>query len=67
MANKPSIILADEPTGSLDAETEAEILSIFRDSHREGFTLVIVTHDQAVANQCGRTIEIRDGVIRENK
>lgn len=66
LANKPSIILADEPTGSLDAETEAEILSIFHDLHREGLTLVIVTHDQVVANQCGRTIEIVDGVISEN-
>ncbi|WP_455661560.1 ABC transporter ATP-binding protein [Pradoshia sp.] len=67
LANKPAIILADEPTGSLDIETEAEILSVFQSLNQEGLTLIIVTHDQTVANQCGRILVLNDGLIHEEK
>lgn len=66
IVNEPSIILADEPTGSLDSKTAAEIMSVFKQLNAEGKTVVIVTHDQGIAQQCGRIIEIADGkIIRE--
>lgn len=63
IVNKPSLILADEPTGSLDSKTSADILRIFKDLNAEGKTIVIVTHDKGIAEQCGRIIEIFDGAI----
>lgn len=63
IVNEPSIILADEPTGALDSKTAAEIMDVFRELNSEGKTVVIVTHDLGVAQQCGRIIEISDGEI----
>ena len=63
IVNEPSIILADEPTGALDSKTAAEIMDVFRKLNGEGKTVVIVTHDMGVAEQCGRIIEISDGTI----
>ncbi|MGN1120596.1 MAG: ABC transporter ATP-binding protein [Oscillospiraceae bacterium] len=65
--NNPRIILADEPTGALDSKSAAEIMGIFRELNAEGRTVIIVTHDIGVARQCGRIIEISDGVIIPNK
>jgi putative ABC transport system ATP-binding protein len=63
----PPILLADEPTGNLDTATGAEILRLIRDLHeRLGSTVLIVTHDQSVAESCPRTIRIRDGRIVED-
>jgi len=59
----PSLILADEPTGNLDSKTGAEILGIFRDMNARGETIVIVTHDPAIAAQCQRVVRIVDGRI----
>ncbi|GAB2705477.1 ABC transporter ATP-binding protein [Kitasatospora kifunensis] len=62
MANNPSVVLADEPTGELDSETAAEIFEAFRTVNRElGATVVIVTHDPMVAGEVRRTVAIRDG------
>lgn len=63
IVNEPIIILADEPTGALDSKTAAEIMEVFRKLNGEGKTVVIVTHDMQVANQCDRIIEISDGKI----
>ena len=63
----PPILLADEPTGNLDSVTGAEILKLIRDLHsRLGSTVLIVTHDQTVAESCPRTIHIRDGQISQD-
>ena len=63
IVNEPSIILADEPTGALDSKTAAEIMSVFKKLNDEGKTVIIVTHDLGIANQCKRIIEISDGEI----
>lgn len=61
LVNDPRIVLADEPTGALDSRTAEEILDIFRDLHRAGATLILVTHDHEVAAAAERVIHIRDG------
>lgn len=64
VVNNPQIILADEPTGALDSATSAEIMELFGNLNKQGTTIVIVTHNPEVANQCGRIIEISDGQIK---
>ena len=63
IVNEPSMILADEPTGVLDSKTSAEIMELFKSLNERGRTVVIVTHDPKVTEQCGRVIEISDGKI----
>ncbi|NWG16189.1 MAG: ABC transporter ATP-binding protein [Chloroflexi bacterium] len=64
LVNRPSIILADEPTGNLDSRTGEDILRLFQELHQtQGITLVIVTHAAEVAERAGRVISMRDGVI----
>jgi putative ABC transport system ATP-binding protein len=63
LANDPKVIFADEPTGNLDAATGAEILGLFRALHREGRTLVVVTHSDEVAAAAGRVVRLRDGRV----
>ena len=63
IVNEPSMILADEPTGALDTKTSAEIMELFKALNKQGRTVVIVTHDMSVAEQCERIIEISDGNI----
>ena len=63
IVNQPSVILADEPTGALDSKTAQEIMEVFKDLHQQGKTVIIVTHDMGVAEQCDRIIEIADGQI----
>jgi len=59
----PALLLADEPTGNLDSATGAEILTLFDALHQTGNTIVLVTHERAVADRAGRTIQLRDGLV----
>ncbi|AVP54339.1 ABC transporter ATP-binding protein [Clostridium tetani] len=63
IANDPEIILADEPTGALDQKTGQDVMNIFKDLNREGKTVIIVTHDSKIADQCNRIVKIEDGAI----
>lgn len=63
IVNGPSLILADEPTGALDTETSAQIMELLKSMNERGMTLIVVTHDDAVAGYCSRKIVIQDGKI----
>jgi putative ABC transport system ATP-binding protein len=63
LINNPSIILADEPTGNLDTKTSVEIMDIFSQIHAQGNTVVLVTHEEDIANYTHRVVRIRDGVV----
>jgi len=63
LSGKPSILLADEPTGALDSKTGVEIMALFHSLHDEGSTIIMVTHDHKVARQARRVIQIEDGKI----
>ena len=65
IVTNPKLILADEPTGALDSKTSQEIIDIFHELHRQGNTIVLITHDHDVAKQAERAIHILDGQIRE--
>ena len=66
LVNEPLMLLADEPTGNLDSSTEEEILNVLDELHREGRTLVIVTHDDAVAERAERVISLKDGLVDQD-
>jgi putative ABC transport system ATP-binding protein len=65
LVNDPILILADEPTGNLDTKTGAEVLELLEGLHREGRTIVLITHDLAVAKRAQRTVRLQDGRLRE--
>ncbi len=65
LVTRPSLILADEPTGNLDSKTSEEIMAMFRQLHAQGNTIVLITHDNDVAKQAPRSIHIRDGKLTE--
>jgi putative ABC transport system ATP-binding protein len=64
LANRPALLLADEPTGALDQKTGHEVLELFADLHKQGNTIIIVTHDLSIAAMAQRQVEIMDGLIR---
>jgi putative ABC transport system ATP-binding protein len=66
LVNKPSIILADEPTGNLDSKTGDEIMGLFDDLHTKGNTIILVTHEDFIAEHAHRTIRLRDGMIESD-
>ncbi len=66
LINKPSIILADEPTGNLDSKTSVEIMRLFGDIHSQGNTIIVVTHEEDIAGYAHRIIRLRDGKILED-
>lgn len=67
LVNDPSIILADEPTGNLDSVTSHEIMDIFEDIHSHGNTVILVTHEEDIANHAHRVIRLLDGMIESDK
>ncbi|KFN47491.1 ABC transporter ATP-binding protein [Arenimonas metalli] len=67
LVGKPSILLADEPTGNLDSRTSAEIMALFDEVHRSGQTVVVVTHEPDIAAHCRRTLRVSDGKIVEDR
>jgi putative ABC transport system ATP-binding protein len=66
LVNRPSIVLADEPTGNLDSENSAEIMEIFEGLHREGQTIILVTHELDVAGHALRHLHLRDGSVERD-
>ncbi|MFM7018297.1 ABC transporter ATP-binding protein [Flavobacterium sp.] len=66
LVNKPSIILADEPTGNLDSKTSVEIMKLFGDIHAAGNTVILVTHEEDIAKYAHRIIRLRDGMIESD-
>ncbi|WP_299684350.1 ABC transporter ATP-binding protein [uncultured Dokdonia sp.] len=66
LVNKPSIILADEPTGNLDSKTSVEIMALFDEIHAAGNTVILVTHEEDIAEHAHRVIRLRDGVIESD-
>jgi putative ABC transport system ATP-binding protein len=63
LVGEPSILLADEPTGNLDSKTSAEVMALFDELHRQGQTVIVVTHEPDIAQHCERTVRVSDGKI----
>ena len=66
LVNRPSILLADEPTGNLDTATGEAILTLIEQLHHDGQTVVLVTHDPRVARRVERTVRLRDGIVESD-
>ena len=66
LVNKPSIILADEPTGNLDSKTSEEIMNLFNEIHKAGNTVILVTHEEDIAENAHRIIRLRDGIVESD-
>jgi len=67
LVNSPSIVLADEPTGNLDSRTGEEIMALFANLHSQGNTIIVVTHENDIAQRAHRIIHIRDGKIASDE
>lgn len=67
LVNKPSLILADEPTGNLDSKTSVDIMRLFEEIHNAGNTIVLVTHEEDIAQHAKRIIRLRDGVVESDE
>jgi putative ABC transport system ATP-binding protein len=65
LANDPSVLLADEPTGNLDSKSGEELLSVFKRLNKEGRTVVVVTHDQSIAESAEKIVKMKDGLVEE--
>tara|TARA_Y100000389_G_scaffold157222_1_gene158305 strand:+ start:2002 stop:2679 length:678 start_codon:yes stop_codon:yes gene_type:complete len=66
MVNTPSILFADEPTGNLDSKTEGEVMGLFKELNEEGQTIILITHEEEIAKQSKRIINIKDGLIESD-
>ena len=67
LVNRPSLLLADEPTGNLDSKTEEEIMALFHELHDQGHTIILVTHEESIARHAQRIISLVDGQIRSDE
>ena len=67
MVSKPKVLLADEPTGALDSNTSAEVMSLIQKINNSGKTILVVTHEEDIAKMCKRIVKLKDGVIVEDK
>jgi putative ABC transport system ATP-binding protein len=67
LANRPALLLADEPTGALDSKTGQEVLGLFRELHAQGNTVLLVTHDPAIAAMASRRVELCDGLLVQDR
>jgi putative ABC transport system ATP-binding protein len=67
LVNNPAIILADEPTGNLDSKTSIEIMGLFEDIHKNGNTIILVTHEEDIAMHAHRIVRLKDGIVESDK
>jgi putative ABC transport system ATP-binding protein len=67
LVNEPAILLADEPTGNLDSATSAEIMQVFGELHRQGQTIIMVTHEADIAAHAARVVTLHDGVVASDQ
>ena len=67
MVGEPKVLLADEPTGALDSNTSKEVMALIQDINKAGKTILVVTHEEDIANMCSRIVRLKDGVIVEDK
>jgi putative ABC transport system ATP-binding protein len=67
LVNNPDIILADEPTGNLDSSTGAEIMSVFDKLQQAGNTIILVTHEEDIANHASRILKLKDGMVESDE
>jgi putative ABC transport system ATP-binding protein len=66
LVNKPSILFADEPTGNLDSKTGDDVMNLFKELNEEGQTIILITHEEDIAKQSRRIINIKDGLIESD-
>ena len=67
MVGEPKVLLADEPTGALDSKTSKEVMDLIQKINKAGKTILVVTHEQDIAEMCSRIVKLKDGVIVEDK
>lgn len=67
LAAQPKVLLADEPTGALDSTTSYEVMQLLQEINDEGKTLLVVTHEEDIAKMCKRIVQLKDGIIIEDK
>ncbi|MGZ4033733.1 MAG: ATP-binding cassette domain-containing protein, partial [Bacteroidia bacterium] len=66
LVNNPAIILADEPTGNLDSKTSVEIMGLFEEIHKNGNTIILVTHEEDIAQHAHRIVRLKDGIVERD-